>query len=265
MAPRDKPAFDAERARYAGIDEIPQLLGSSDEAVLSALAENPALNEQHAEVLLCRADLPQSAIAAIANNRALSASYAVRRGVVLHPHAPRLVALRWVKQLYLFDMVRLTLLPSAQPELKRLAEDAIIARLLQVALGQKLTLARRGSGRVAVALLAEGMRPVVRPALDNPFLTEGHLLKLLARDELATHVVAAVAEHPKWSRLPGVRLALVRHPATPPACVLAFLPKLTLGDLRDLVALAGLPENLRSYVQCEIERRSSGRPASLTG
>jgi hypothetical protein len=256
MVPSGKDPV-AEQARQAAADEIPGLLHSSNEAVLLALLENPALNEQHAEVLLRRADLPQSVVAALANHRTLSASYAVRCGVVLHPHAPRLVALRWVKQLYLFDQVRLTLLPSAQAELKRVAEDAILARLLQISPGQKLALARRGSGRVVAALLAEGARQIVRPALDNPFLTEGHLLKLLARDDLAAHVVAAIAEHPKWSRLPGVRLALVRHPATPLGRVLAFLPDLTLSDLRDLVALGRLQPNLRDYIRREMERRSS--------
>ncbi len=256
MAARDNSARDETHARTASAEEIPRLLSSPDPAVLLALVENPALNEQHAEILLRRADLPQEVLAALASHPALSASYAVRRDIVLHPHAPRRVALRWVRQLYLFDLVRLTLLPSAHAELKRIAEDTIAARLPQVPLGQKLTLARRASGRIAAALLAEGILPVVRPALDNPFLTEGHLLQLLVRDELAPHVVAAIAEHPRWVRLPGVRLALVRHPATPPVCVHALLPDLALNELRDLLALGHLRPERRQWLEQEIARRA---------
>lgn len=260
MAALDNSSRDEAQARTASAEEIPRLLSSPDPAVLLALVENPALNEQHAGVLLHRADLPQEVLAALANHPTLSASYAVRREIVLHPHAPRRVALRWVRQLYLSDLVRLTLLPSAHAELKRIAEDTIVARLPQIPLGQKLTLARRASGRVAAALLAEGILPVVRPALDNPFLTEGHLLRLLARDELAPHVFAAVAEHPRWLRLSGVQLALVRHPATPLVCVRALLPDLALNELRDLLALGRLHPERRQLLEQEIARRTpSGR------
>ncbi|MCL6565422.1 MAG: hypothetical protein K6U09_03265 [Acidobacteriia bacterium] len=261
MAAQDNASRDEARARTASAEEIPRLLSSPDPAVLLALVENPELNEQHAEILLRRADLPPAVLAALATHPALSASYAVRRDIVLHPHAPRLVALRWVRQLYLFDLVRLTLLPSAHAELKRIAEDTLVARLPQVPQGQKLTLARRASGRVAAALLAEGVPPVVRLALDNPFLAEGHLLQLLARDELASHVVTAIAEHPRWVRLPGVRLALVRHPATPSVRVRALLPDLALHELRDLLALGRLRPERRQMLEQEIARRApSGRP-----
>jgi hypothetical protein len=256
MAVRDRSASDETYARTAPAEEIPLWLRSADPAVLLALVDNPALNEQHVEILLRRADLPPAVLAALARHPTLSASYAVRRDIVRHPHAPRLVALRWVRQLYLFDLVRLTLLPSVSAELKRIAEDTLIARLPQIPLGEKLTLARRASGRVASALLAEGVPLAVRPALDNPFLAEGHLLQLLARDELAPHVVAAIAEHPRWSHRPGVRMALVRHPATPPACVRALLPELSLDELRDLVALARLQPERRQWLEQEIAQRA---------
>lgn len=253
MRTEAKPSV--EQARSATGEELGVLLHADDPDVLLALVENPQFDESHAIVLLQRAELPANIIEQIARHKTLGATYNVRRDIVLHPHVPRLVGLRLVRHLYLFDLVRLTLLPSVPAEIRRVAEELILARLGQLPPGQKLALARRASGRVAAALLGEGLQQVVTAALDNPFLNEGHLLKLLARDALPPAVVDAVANHRKWSHLPGVRLALVRHPKTSLARVLAFLPDLPLNDLRDLVALGKLRANLKEYIRKEIAGR----------
>jgi len=77
----------------------------------------------------------------------------------------------------------------------------------------------------------------------------------LSREKLPLPVVQAVARHAKWSRTYNVRLALVRNPSAPLAIVLAFLPELTLSDLRELAAPGVVPENLRNYLQAEVLRR----------
>ena len=60
----------------------------------------------------------------------------------------------------------------------------------------------------------------------------------------------------KWSRTYNVRLALVRNPSASLSTVLAFLPELTVSDLRELVAPGIVPESLRKYLQAEIQRRT---------
>lgn len=258
MARETSPA--AERARAVTGSELARLAESAvAEDVLLALVENPALEETHVERLLARAELSAAVIDRIAARRDWMAQPALRRAVCFHPHVPRLAGLRLLRQLYLFDLVALALRVATPAELKRQAEELLLGRAAQLPLGQKIALARRGPGRLAAELLAEGVRQVVAPALENPRLTEGHLLRLLARDDAPPGVVAAIARHPKWSARPGVRVALVRHPQTPLARVLAFLPEIGLGDLRDLCALANLPKNLRGYLEHEIARRSRRR------
>jgi len=246
-------------ARLATGDELLVLVHDGEEEVLEALLANPALGEPHVVLLLERKNLPGSVIEQIAQRRDWMHSYPVRLRVALHPRTPRLVALPLVRQLYLFDLVNACLQPAVPSELKRLAEEQILAKLAQLPLGQKLTLARRGPGRVVAALLAEGHAQVAPLALENPYLTEAQLLKVLAQEELPEGVAAAIAQHRKWSLGYNVRLALVRHPGTPLARVLGFLPDLTLRDLSDLCALTTLPASLRQYLQHEIAVRSRRR------
>ena len=222
---------------------------------LRELAKSPDLNEAQVALLLARKDLPAELIEEIAQRKPLLKSYAVKKALVLHPHTPRLVSLRLLRDLYLMDLVQLTLTAGALAELKRNAEEQLIARLPQLPLGQKITLARRGPGRVAGALLAEGHAQVLGVVLDNSNLTEAHVLKALSRAKISSAVVEAVSKHSKWSHSYNVRLALVRQPATTLSTVLAYLPELTVSDLKELTAPGVVPENFRRYLQAEIQRR----------
>jgi hypothetical protein len=68
-------------------------------------------------------------------------------------------------------------------------------------------------------------------------------------------VVKAVAQHRKWSHSYNVRLALVRHPSSTLSTILAYLPELTVSDLRELAAPGIVSESLRKYLLAEIQQR----------
>lgn len=246
-------------ARAASGDELTTLLHDANEDVLHEALENPHLNEQHLCLLLERKGLPSAIVERVARNRQWLKSYPVKLRVAAHPRTPRLLAIPLLRQLYLFDLVAASLLPSTPAELKRLAEELIISRVAQLPLGQKITLAKRGSARVAGALLIEGHPQVFPLTLENPFLTEAQLLRTLARDDLPEGIAAAIAQHQKWSRFYNVRVALVRNPSTPLARVLGFLPDLTLRDLNDLAGASCVSPSLRQYLQHEVARRTRPR------
>ncbi|HMI54378.1 MAG TPA: hypothetical protein VK525_22915 [Candidatus Saccharimonadales bacterium] len=243
------------RASAATGDELTALLHGGSAEVLLGLLDNPALDETQVCLLLGRKDLPAEVIEEIARRKALLKSYRVKKSLVFHHRAPRLVALRLLRDLYLMDLMQLTFIPGVSAELKLKAEEQVVARLPQLPLGQKITLARRGPARVAGSLLAEGHARVIPIVLDNAHLTEAQILKVLAREKLSPQVVLAVTQHRKWSHLYNIRLALVRNPASPLAAILAYLPELTVSDLRELVAPGIVPENLRNYLQAEVQRR----------
>jgi hypothetical protein len=251
------PGFEqeVERARIAGGEELNALIYHPAPAVLLALLDNPALDETKLALLLSRKDLPAEVLEEIGARKAFLKSYAVKKALLFHPRTPRLVGLRLLKDLYLMDLVQFALSPAVSAELKRYAEEQVVARLPQLPLGQKITLARRGPGRVAGALVMDGHAQVMPIALDNPYLTEAQVLKALAREKVPTVVVQALAKHRKWSQTYNVRLAIVRNPSAPISIVLGFLPQLTVSDLRELAAPGIVPENLRKYLLAEVNRR----------
>jgi hypothetical protein len=246
---------DRDRALTAKGDELAGLMHHPSPDVLLALLDNPALDETQVCLLLNRKDLPGEFLDEVARRKALLKDYRVKRSLAFHPRAPRLISLRLLKDLYLMDLVQVALLPGVSAELKRNAEDQLLARLAQIPLGQKITLARRGPARVAGMLLAEGHARVVPIVLDNVHLTEAQVLRVLASENLPPAVVLAIAHHYKWSNTYNVRLALVRHQSSPLSTILAYLPELTVSDLRELTAPGVVPESLRKYLQAEVQRR----------
>ncbi|HEY2820133.1 MAG TPA: hypothetical protein VGJ06_03745 [Candidatus Acidoferrum sp.] len=251
------PAADRKLAFTATGDDLTTLLHHPATEVLLAVLDNPALDETQLCLLLDRKDLPAEILEEVATRKNLLKNYRVKRALAFHPHTPRLASLRFIKDLYLMDLAQLALSVGVPTELKRIAEEQLLARLSQLPLGQKITLARRGPGRVAGALLAEGHPQILSVVLDNAYLTEAQVLKALAREKLSAAVVHAIAQHRRWSCIYSVRLALIRAPGTTLATVLAFLPEINATDLHDLSEPGIVSAPLRNYLQAELARRSN--------
>src|SRR3989442_14281539 len=159
------------RARVATGEELAALLHHASSDVLLVLLDNPALDETQLCLLLERKDLPGEILEEVARRKPLLKSYRVKRSLAFHPRTPRLISLRLLRDLYLMDLVQVTLSPGVSAELKLNADDQLLGRLPQLPLGQKITLARRGPARVAGALLAAGHPHVVSILPHKPYLT----------------------------------------------------------------------------------------------
>ncbi len=222
---------------------------------LLLLLRDSRLDESHLCFLLGRKDLQTTFLQEIAKRKDLLRSYRVKRSLAFHPHVPRLVALRLVRELYLMDLVKLSQSPLAAGDLQRVAEEQLISRLAQVPLGEKIALARQASARVLAALISEGHARVASPALDNPQLTEAQVLKVLTKEKISSAVLTAIGRHQRWSALPNVRLALLRHPHAPLEVVGKLLPQVNLADLQALAKLKTISAGIRRHIEHEIARR----------
>jgi hypothetical protein len=246
-------------------EELTALLHGNSSDIPLGLLKNLEIGEHEILNLLARKELPRDIVEEISKRRDWLKLYAVKKSLACHPHVPRLVGLRLLRELYLMDLVQIALTPAVSAELKGNSEDQLAARLPQLPLGQKITLARRGPARIAGLLLAEGHPQVIGVALDNPRLASAQILKALAKEGLAESVVQAIAQHRKWASEYNVRLALVRNPATTLSTVLSYLPQLTAPDLQQLAAPGIVPDRLRKYLEAETRRRLHAEKRGANG
>lgn len=243
----------------AGTAELSSLLFHSSTEVLERLLDHPALNEEHLLTLLSRKNLPRSVLSRIARNRNWVSSYSVKLAVVKHPRAPRDVAVRLLKHIYVFDLLEVVFTPGTPAELKKLAEDSIVSQRDSLALGQRISLARRGSCRLAGRLLADRETPVLKAALSNPSLTEQTVAAGILLEGSSPELPSLIQRHPRWSVSRLVKQALVRSGHLSLACVMGILPELTASELADVASDPRVARNVRAYAARLAAARVKGK------
>jgi hypothetical protein len=225
-------------------------------ADILSVAADPALTEDLALALLKRSDLRAEALEHISKNSGVMKSRKVKIALIGHPKTPRHVSLPMVRHLYPFDLMKVALTPIVPADIKVAADDALITRLESVSVGQKLSLARRASGRIAGTLLLDSEPRVVSAALANGRLTEASVIKTLMRQSVPAAFVEAVCRHPKWSLHHEVRVALLRNEKIPFARAVEFASALPTSQLREILHHSRLPVKIKTYLMKELERRS---------
>jgi hypothetical protein len=167
--------------------------------------------EQSVLQMLQRIDFEPALFEKLAKSDWLTKSRKVTLAMVRHPQAPRHIVLSLLRSLFTFDLMRVALTPAISADLKIAAEEGLIQRLEKLSVGEKLSLARRSSGRVAGALLNEAESRIVDVALENGRLTEAAVVKALMKRNASSHLIESVSAHPKWGLRGEVREALTQR------------------------------------------------------
>lgn len=240
-----------EQSPIASVPNLNQGSGlHQDASGYSALTEDLAL------ALLKHRDLEPGSIEHIANHREVMKCSKVRLRLAAHARAPRRIALRLIREFYLFELMQFALMPLAPADLRRIADELLLSRLSSITLGERMALARRCSERVAGALLLDRETLVWQAALTNPRLTERAIVKAVQRTKASPGLVECLSQHAKWSPRPDVRLALLRSAHTPFARAIEFARRLPASQLRDVLHSSRLPEKTKAYLTAILESSS---------
>jgi hypothetical protein len=215
-----------------------------------------ALTEDLALALLKRGDLLSGDIEQISKNAAVMQSRKVRLSLAAHPRAPRRIALRLIRELYTFDLMKFAMLPAVAADLRHTADELLVSRVASITFGERISLARRSSTLVASALLLDKEKTVWQTALENPRLTEAAIVRALQHSQASASFVESISRHAKWSVRPEIRMALLRNPHTPLARALEFAQRLPPALLRDILHASRLPEKIKAYLKKELQSKA---------
>jgi hypothetical protein len=246
----------AAPAREAG--DLATLIHDQSLDVLRAAASDLRMTEDLALALLNRRDLPGQVVEDLSRNQAVMKHRKVINALVVHPKTPRHVSIPIIKRLFTFELMRVALTPVVAADIKKAAEDSLVARLDMIAAGERLTLAKRASGNVAAALLRDQERRIIEAALSNPQMTEVSITRALMKDGAPGALVDLVCNHPKWSLRRDIRLALLRNDKISMAKAIFFAQSLPSMALRDILHHSRLSPNVREYLLRVLEERPQG-------
>lgn len=236
-------------------EELFQVILDPAMEVLQACCHNPALDEIHLQLILERRDLTEEFIRAVARLDTVTGSHRLTVALVHNPATPASLILKLLPHLYLFELVDVCYLPGVTPDQRLAAERAIIQRLPTTPLGNRITLARRGTAPILDALMKEGDLRVVEPCLNNPRLKEAAVFQLASSARTAGETLAVVARNQRWSSRPNLKAALLKNPNTPPSLIPALLTSTTFPELKNLAATERLGPERKRLARAELKRR----------
>jgi hypothetical protein len=249
-----------EAGRTADPDTLARELARAPVPYLEGALANPGLTPAHLLLVFKNPAVPAPCIARIGRNPAWLKSYEVKAAVVMHPRTPRAIAMNLVSFLWWRDLVSVIDRAALAPSLRRTAERILEIRLQELALGEKIALARIASRGVINGLRREGDHMVARALLQNPRLVEEDALAIANGTRTPPAVLRVLGEDRRWSSRPTVQKALAKNPSTPSAVALRILQALSTQDLKELGRAPRVPALIKVAVQRMIEaRRRPGR------
>src|SRR5499427_9559787 len=186
--------------------------------------------------LLRRRDLPLDTLQEILADRAARKFHVVRRALAAHPRTPRGDALALVATLFWRDLAWLSADVAVHPAIRRAADLDLARRLPDMAAAERIDLARNvGRGALLYLRLDPDAR-VLASVLENRFAVEADVIQAATLEAgERENCLVLIAGHPRWGLRPGVRSAILRHPALPLGVALSLLTRASLDDLRGVL------------------------------
>jgi hypothetical protein len=205
---------------------------------------------------LLRRPVPVRLLEVVATTPPWSGDPILLGAVVMNPRTPRSLSLRLVDALFWRDLAEVAAMVQLPAAVRMRAETQLLEQIPDLRPGDKISLAKRAVGRVALTLLADADVRVVTPCLQNPRLRESDVLTAIRAEEPSRIFLETVGASPRWTDRYAVRLELVKQPRTPLGVALAQMSSLVPGDLRELAGSA----RLAPLLQIAAERLATSKP-----
>jgi hypothetical protein len=254
----EPPRVRSEAARKVTLPtnaDLERLVHDSAPEITIAVAGDGRLTEDLALALLNRRDLPREALEALSKNGQLMRLRKVRMATVMHPRTPRHISVPTIRHLYSFELMQVALLPWVPPDVKRAAEEVLISKLASISSGERLSLAKQSSGRVAAALLLDKEERIMQAALANPQMTEVSIVRALKAEHGTELLAPAVSRHQKWSYRNDVKAALLGNKNTPSARLIHLASELPINLIKDVLRNGRLSPQARNSLIAVLEKR----------
>lgn len=239
----------------ASTEELYQLILNPDCHALSIILKNPHINEDHLLILLKRRDLTEDLIASIYNKNKQSLSHRIILALVRNPATSGTLIRNLLPQLRLFELVDLCYLPGVSPDQKLAAERAILQRIPTTPLGNKMTLARRGTANIVAELMKEAQPQLFEACLGSSRLREAAIYSFLRGATASAETISMVARHTRWNQRPNLRLAILKNSKTPEIWFTLWLPKVQTHMIKQLLGNYRAQPQRKRILEAELRKR----------
>ena len=223
-----------EAGRTAPAESLAMELATAPLPYLEGALDNPSMQPDLLLNLFKNRAVTTALILRIARHASWLKSYEVKSAIVLHPKTPRPIAMNLIQFLWWRDLARVADHAVLTPPLRRAAERLLSIRIQELALGEKISLARIATRGVISVLRKQNDAMVIRALLQNPRLLEEDALAIAVASGTPGTVLQALAEDARFSSRPALQKAIVLNRETPPSTALRIVQGLSTPVLKEL-------------------------------
>src|SRR5262245_34479843 len=179
--------------------ELYTVVSGSNPKNLRLSLSNPAIQEDHLLVLLRNMRITQDIVELICERNDWIASYRVQAAIVNCSRTPYTIAIRLIQLLFWHDLLKTASNLKLSPRIRRVAENNLKARISEMSLGEKMSLARTCPRPLIGHLRGESEIKIIAELLRNPQLVEDDVV-LMINDETTTRsILLSIGRDFKWS------------------------------------------------------------------
>jgi hypothetical protein len=120
-------------------------------------------------------------------------------------------------------------------------EKALWAQIRDMTAGERIKLALKGNKEARMILLRDANPQIQRLVLQNPRISEEEILMVAKDRNTDEEILAILSDHRDWTKIYGLRMALVENARTPVAKALRLLATLAEKDLARLARSKNVP------------------------
>jgi hypothetical protein len=251
-------AASEARGRSDSAAELKNRLASAPPPYVLGALDNPNLGPDEMFLLLRNRSAPAAALSRVARDREWTRLREVKRALVRHPNTPTAMARALAPHLHDKDLGEVAEDVRVRPSVRRRAEEILKIRIEAMPLGERISLARRPSHALAVALAECADAGVLRALLGNPRLLEADAVRIASGARTPPEALRAIAEHVTWGARRSVRMALLLNPRTPVPVALRLVRAAMRHDLSRLAADAKAPRIVRVGAERRLEESPGG-------
>lgn len=214
------------------------------------------LSENEILAILRNKNIDLEIVKTILSHKPFLISYEVKKTILLLRLTPYTEGLKLLPHMYWMDLMLISTTMSVHPLIRRSAEKKLLEKIPEMQLGEKITLARRGSYNTILYLSKEKEPKIIEALLQNRFTTEEIVVSIAGNQNCSSEILGLINYNAKWRNRLNIKKALILNPNFPPFLACHLLKGMSKTNLEEFSTNPYISEMVRNYCKKLLEKIS---------
>jgi len=146
---------------------------------------------------------------------------------------------------------------EASPPMEERKRLTLAQRVMKMSITEKIKLATIGNKEARSLLIRDTNKLVAVAVIRSQRITDGEVLRIAHNRAVLEDVLRIIYGNREWTKIYGIKLALVKNPKTPLAISLRFLSTLRESEVKELSRDRNIPSSVQLAARKMVEKKEA--------